>query len=206
AVKVLHEAVQHGSDTADAHYNLGLALATDGDDAGAVQEFNLAVKLDAKHASALRALGITLMHEGKLDGAAAALRRALQAAPGDAETANNLGAVQLRLKDTRGAIESLERAVRLNPSLIKAHASLAQAYQRAGLAADAQHESERVAALTAQLRNRGRAMLQLESAVQQFKAGRVADALSTLRKVTTEISDSADAHLQLGRLIRQSGG
>jgi tetratricopeptide (TPR) repeat protein len=205
AAKVLRDAVKRGADSADAHYNLGLALATDGEDTDAVQEFNLALKLDAKHASALRALGVTLMHEGELDAAAAALRRALEVAPGDPEAANNLGAVQLRLKDTQGAIESLEGAVQLNPSLIKAHATLAQAYQHAGRAADARHESERVAELTAQLRNRGRAMVLVESAAQQSKAGRMADALSTLHRVTSEIPDFADAHLQLGQLIRQSG-
>ena len=41
------------------------------------------------------------MHEGKLDEAAATLRRAIEAAPSDAEAANNLGAVQLRLKDNQ---------------------------------------------------------------------------------------------------------
>jgi tetratricopeptide (TPR) repeat protein len=146
------------------------------------------------------------MHQGEFEKSAAALRRALEVAPKDAEAANNLGAVLLRLKNIRGAIETLEQAVQLNPRLIKAHASLAQAYQRAGRSADAQRESERLAALTAEQRNRGRAMVLVESAEQQFEAGRTAEAVSTLRKAIEVSSGFADAHFQLGRLIRESRG
>jgi tetratricopeptide (TPR) repeat protein len=206
AVTVLRAAVQHGANTADAHYNLGLALATDGDDMAAEQEFNRCLELNPKHGSALRALGVTLMHEGKLEQAASALQRALEVVPRDAEAANNLGTVQLRLKDYGGAIESLQRAVELNPNLIKAHANLAQAYQRSGRDVDAQHESERVASLTAQLRNRGRAMVEVQSALEQIKAGRTAEALSGLRRAIDLNPDFPDAHLELGRVIRATGG
>jgi protein O-GlcNAc transferase len=198
AVKVLRDAVRHSAGNADGHYNLGLALATAGEDIAAVQEFNRTLELNPKHALAWRALGITLMHQGKLEESAAALRRV----PNDAEAANNLGTVQLRLKDVRGAVETLEHAIQLNPKLIKAHASLAQAYQRAGRAAEAQRESERVAALTAEQRNRGRAMVLLESAKQQ----QTTQALSTLHQAIEASPNFADAHFQLGRLIRDSRG
>jgi superkiller protein 3 len=205
AVKVLYDAVEHGADSADAHYNLGLTLATDGEDIAAVREFNRALEMNPKHASAWRALGVTLMHQGKLEESAAALRRSLEAAPKDAEAANNLGAVQLRLKDIRGAVDTLERAVQLNPNLIKAHASLAQAYQRAGRTAEAQRESERLATLTAEQRNRGRAMVLVESAEQQTKTGQ-AQAISALHQAIEASPGFAEAHFQLGRLIRDSGG
>src|SRR5947209_8744509 len=206
AVEVLRKALQHGPDDTTGHYNLGLALAAAGEDTSAVQEFKRALELNPAHSQALRALGVTLLHAGQLEESAATLQSALNAAPSDAETANNLGAVLLRLKNVPGAIQALERAVQLNPSLIKAHASLAQAYQRAGRGADAQRESERMADLTAQQRNRGRAMVLVESAQQQFKAGRAADAIATLRQAIEASPNFADAHFQLGRLIRESGG
>ncbi|MBV9038846.1 MAG: tetratricopeptide repeat protein, partial [Acidobacteriaceae bacterium] len=126
------------------------------------------------------------------------------AAPRDAEAAYNLGTVQLRLKDHSGAIESLERAVALNPNLIKAHANLAQAYQRVGRSDDAARESERVASLTAQLRRRGRAMIGVQSAREQFQSGRTAEAVATLRKVIEESPDFPDAQFELGRMIRDT--
>src|SRR5206468_6853235 len=159
AVDVLRKAVQHGADDADGHYNLGLALATAGHDEDAVRELQVAIDREPKHAAALRCLGVTLMHMGKLREAAETFQRALAAAPDDAEAANNLGAVQLKLRDISGAVGTLERAIQINPSLIKAHAGLAQAYERAGRSADAHRESERVASLTAEQRSRGRAMI-----------------------------------------------
>ena len=206
AVAVLRDALRRGADNSDGHYNLGLALATDGEDTAAVEEFRRALELRPAQAPTLRALGVTLMHQGNFEESAAALRRAVVAAPNDAEIANNLGAVLLRLKNIGGAIESLERAVQLNPSLIKAHASLAQAYQRAGRSADAQRESQRLAALTAEQRNRGRAMLLVESAKQQANAGRTAEAIASVHKAIEASPNFADAHFQLGRLIRDSGG
>jgi tetratricopeptide (TPR) repeat protein len=110
------------------------------------------------------------------------------------------------LKNYGGAIESFQRAIEINPNLIKAHANLAQAYQRSGREVDAQHESERVASLTAQLRNRGRAMVEVQSALEQIKAGRTAEALSGLRRAIDLNPDFPDAHLELGRLIRGSRG
>jgi Flp pilus assembly protein TadD len=201
AVKTLREALQHGANDAEAHYDLALALANDGDEAAAIEEFKRALELNPKHASALRGLGVALMHQSKFDESAAVLRSALDAAPSDAEAANNLGEVQLRLKDVSGAIQTLERAIQLNPSLIKAHANLAQAYQRAGRSTDAQHESRRVAALTAEQRNRGRAMVLVDSAKHQTGA----EAISTLRQAIDASPNFADAHFQLGLLIRDPG-
>jgi tetratricopeptide (TPR) repeat protein len=206
AIGVLRDALKRGADSADGHYNLGLALATNGEETAGAEEFHRALKLDPSHAPALRALGVTLMHEGKFEESAAALRRALEVAPNDVEAANNLGAVQLRLTDIPGAIKTLEGAVQLNPSLIKAHASLAQAYQRAGRSADARREGERLAALTTEQRNRGRAMVLVESAKQQANAGQITEAIATLHKAIETSPNFADAHFQLGRLIRDSGG
>src|SRR5207248_3172846 len=59
---------------------------------------------------------------------------------------------------------------------------------------------------TAQQRNRGQAMIAVQSALQQFEAKRVADAISTLRKAIEASPDFADAHFHLGRLIRDSNG
>jgi tetratricopeptide (TPR) repeat protein len=110
------------------------------------------------------------------------------------------------LKDYEGAIDALKRAVDLNPNLIKAHAGLAQAYQRTHKVADAGRESDRVAVLTAQQRDRGRAMIDVQSAVQQLKSGRTADALSTLQSAIEASPDFPDTYLELGRAIRESKG
>ena len=66
------------------------------------------------------------------------------------------------------------------------------------------HESERVASLTAEQRSLGRAMVLVDSAVQQFGAGRAAEAISTLHQAIKESPGFPDAHFQLGRILRES--
>ena len=65
AVRVLRRAVELDAADADAHYNLALALATAGDEAAAVLEFESAIKLKPDHADAERGLGIAWMHLDK---------------------------------------------------------------------------------------------------------------------------------------------
>ena len=109
AVEVLRDAVQHSANNADAHYNLGLALATNGektDGRGARVPLRAGTDAEARvsiarawsdaHAPGQRRLGVALR------------RAAVEAAPNDAEAANNLGAVQIRLRDIRGAVETLQ--------------------------------------------------------------------------------------------------
>jgi tetratricopeptide (TPR) repeat protein len=146
------------------------------------------------------------MREDRLQESAGELRRACEIAPNDAEAANNLGLVLLRLRDIAGAILSLETAVRVNPKLIKAHFNLAQAYQRAGRGGEAKSETQRAAALTEEQRSLGRAMVLVQAARQQLQSGDSGKALSSLRQAVAESAGLADAHLELGRAILQTGG
>jgi tetratricopeptide (TPR) repeat protein len=206
AVEVLRGAVRLEAANAETHYNLALVLAANGGDDEAKQEFSAALSLKPNHLSARRGLAVTLMHQGKLELAAGELRRALEIAPEDAEAANNLGMVELRRKDTAAAIEALEQAVRWNPQLIKAHFNLAQAYQRASRVADARRESGRGAELTAEQRNRGRAMVLVEAAEQARKAGELATSIARLREAVAADPAFPAAHLRLGSALRESGG
>ncbi len=206
AVAVLKHAVELAPANAEAHYNLALAQAAAGDPGAAIGEFQLAIRLDGGHAQAYRGLGVTLMHEDRFEEAAEQLRRALAITPADSEALNNLGLARLRLKDVNGAIESLESAIQSNPSLIKAHFNLAQAYQRAGCTADAKRETERGASLTAEQRSLGRAMLLVQSARQHSGSGNRTASLSELREAVRTAPGYAEAHYQLALAIIESGG
>ena len=139
-----------------------------------------------------------MMHLGRLEEAAAELRKAVDGAPLDPEAANNLGLVLLRMKDTAGAIEALERAVRVNPNLIKAHSNLAQAYLRAARAEDSRQASRRAAELTGQERALGRAMILVQTAKQ--KPGDVAG----LREAVRLSPQFDEAHFYLGVALGNS--
>jgi tetratricopeptide (TPR) repeat protein len=109
------------------------------------------------------------------------------------------------LGDVSGAIASLERAIQINPQLIKAHVTLAQAYQKAARTEDAQNESRRVAVLTAEQRGLGRAMVLLQSARQRLDARDSRKALADLREAVAASPHFAEANLQLGRTLRETG-
>src|SRR5262249_28489926 len=104
AISILRRAVELAPTDAEAHYNLALAVAAGGNDASAIGLFEAAIRLNTNHSSARRGLGVALMHEDRLRESAEQLRRAAEIAPRDAEAANNLGLVLLRLKDITGAI------------------------------------------------------------------------------------------------------
>lgn len=205
AVGVLRDAVRLDPANAETHYNLALVLAANGNDDDAIQEFHNALRLSPNHPSARRGLAVTLIHKGELELASSELRRVLELVPTDAEAANNLGMVELRRKRTAAAIEALERAVHSNPQLIKAHFNLSQAYQRVGRVADARRESDRGAELTAEQRNRGRAMVLLEAAEQARQSGELDASLARLREATAADPNFPEAHLRLGRALRESG-
>ena len=94
AVAVLRGAVQHGADTADAHYNLGLALAGQSDFEGASQQFGLALQLQSQDANAEANLGAALAELGRFQEAKSHFERALQIDPKQPIAKDNLDALQ----------------------------------------------------------------------------------------------------------------
>jgi Flp pilus assembly protein TadD len=145
------------------------------------------------------------MHQDRLEEAAAELRRAVQLAPADAEAVNNLGLVLLRLKNYVSAIEVLERAVQINPNLIKAHNSLATAFQRAGRSAEAKGASRRATELTMLERNQGRSMILVQSAAQRLKSEDLESALAAAQEAVKLNPSFADGHQQLGLILARTG-
>ena len=72
-------------------------------------------------------MGLVLAQNGENEKAANEFREAIRLCPGYADAHANLGAV-LMLSDVAEAIGELERALSLDPALIKAQFNLAEAY------------------------------------------------------------------------------
>jgi Flp pilus assembly protein TadD len=82
------------SDYFDAHYNLGNALASGGDFAGALEEFRAAVKLRPQDADAEANLGSALAETGNVAEARRHFERALQLNPEHQLARENLRAIE----------------------------------------------------------------------------------------------------------------
>jgi tetratricopeptide (TPR) repeat protein len=101
--------------SADASYNLALALAARGDVEGAARQWERTVFLDPRHVGALSQLGTWHAERGRLDDAAAYFARVLEVDPRDVETRFNMGLLLEKAHRPREALAQYEAFLALNP-------------------------------------------------------------------------------------------
>jgi Tfp pilus assembly protein PilF len=109
---------------AEAHNNLGVALAEQGRPAEAVECYDRALALQPRYAEANFNRGNTLKAQGHCDEAVAAYREALQMRPQWPGALNNLGLALVQLTRFEEARECYEQALRLMPRYAEAHNNL----------------------------------------------------------------------------------
>jgi len=114
-----------------AHDNLGFTYERLGDDAKALQEFNIAVKLQPDNFRALGNLGVAFAKFGAYNESIAALKKSIEVMPYH-KTYDKLGLVYAELNMEEKAIESFKEAIKINPRYAKAHNDLATVYGRIG--------------------------------------------------------------------------
>jgi tetratricopeptide (TPR) repeat protein len=203
AVENLQKAVDMEPANPEYHYNLGLTLRLKGDMEPAATQFREAIQLDPNQALAHRSLGLVLRESGDLPAAAAELRLAVAQLPDDAEGHHILGTVLLKSNDVNGAIEEFRRALALNPYLAQAHASQAQALQRAGQKEEAKKELADLESINQGTANVGRAMILVETAEDHIKKGERSTAIGELQEAISLSPDFTEAHYQLGLALMQ---
>lgn len=157
-------------------------------------------------------LGRRRFQRGEVDGALAELSRLLETRRGFADV-HYMMAVLLERKDRiRPAVESLQEALRLNPSYTEALLALASLYERQG-------EFERSRELTARAHDgaphasgaldattRGKlANLQAELADAFREAGELPEAIEAYRRALDRCPDFHDIRHRLGIALREAG-
>lgn len=108
----------------DAHYNLGLALADQGEFEAAIKSYHRALKLNPAHGLTLNNMGAALEKKGDMREAEAAYAKAVEINPLHHEAQNNLGAIyseQGRLED---ACRCFEASIEVAPDFIEPHFNL----------------------------------------------------------------------------------
>ena len=146
-------------------------------------------------------MGLVLAQNGENEKATAEFREAIRLRPGYADAHANLGAV-LMLSDVAEAIGELERALSLDPALIKAQFNLAEAYgnsPRYGVA----KQIEQLRKIISIAPDFARAHLALGKAL--LHDAKVSDAITELRDATRLDPTSGEAHYQLGLALARSG-
>jgi tetratricopeptide (TPR) repeat protein len=118
ALATLKDFVAARPDSADAHFNLGLLYARNGqfqDKQGAVTEFREALQLDKGMDPTRIALGQALMSLQKYSDAASILSEYTRRQPKDAQGFNALGLAYQGLKKEDAAVSAFQHAVGLDP-------------------------------------------------------------------------------------------
>lgn len=125
AIAEYREALQIEPDYAQAHSNLGLALAQAGRQQEAIAEYQTALRLNPKLAETHNYLGVALAGVlGRADDAIAEYRAALEIKPNYAEAHMNLGIALAHTGKLPQAILEFEETLRLQPENAEAHNDL----------------------------------------------------------------------------------
>jgi spermidine synthase/tetratricopeptide (TPR) repeat protein len=134
-------------ETADVHTLLGVALASRGNVAPAIDEFRRALALDPRFANAHWRLGALLAAQGSAESALEHLETAVELDPGNGRARRDLAWLLLEQRRVDAALPHLQAAVRLMPDSAEAHNQLGVALGWQGNTAEAIARFERALAL-----------------------------------------------------------
>jgi Tfp pilus assembly protein PilF len=116
AISHYEHALRINPDYAEAHYNLGIALAQTGKIEEAIAHYEQALRINPDSAEPHINLGIALGQTGKIEEAIAHFQQALRINPDLAEAHLNLGVALVKLGKPNDAIRHYEQALRIKPN------------------------------------------------------------------------------------------
>lgn len=137
AIPVLTKFVNTSPNSADGHYNLGLAFRQTRQNDAAINEFASAIRLRGNYFEAHVAMALTLEDKGMPFGALDEFQNALNLQPNNASVRVSLADLLSNLGRTSEAIVEYQQAAKVAPNLFEAHYRLAQVYVHAGQLAEA---------------------------------------------------------------------
>ena len=149
ALEPLEKAVSLAPNSAEAHNDLGMALASLGRPADAIAHFEKAIALNPDFATAYNNLGNALMEMERSREAIAMFEQAIAHRPGYATAEFNLAGALAERDRHEDAVAHFERALAARPDWIEALCGLGHALHMANRSAEALGVYERARALDA---------------------------------------------------------
>jgi len=150
-----------------AHSYLGYALFTNGDINGAIEQYEIAIRMKPVFGDAHHNLGVALSVIGDHQGAVTAYLQALKLGPRSALLHANLSMSLTALGQTGEAMREADQAIRIDPICARAHSARGVALGNMGIMGEAVKSFQRAVELDANDRN---ALSNLEKAKRMLKA------------------------------------
>jgi tetratricopeptide (TPR) repeat protein len=146
----LQRSVELNPNLPEVYAYYGVALLSTGDQAGAQEAFEHALRDDANNFDANLRVGLLLRKDEKFDEALKYIRHALEIRPGDVGVRYQIASIELSVGQVEEARSHLESLVAEAPNFTEAHVSLATAYYREKRKADGDRERAIVEKLNAE--------------------------------------------------------
>ena len=134
-IDAAREKVNANPGSAEMHYRLAQLFQDDEELESAIEEYRQALALDADYVEAYQGLGQTYSATGHLEEAIDVYKHGLsvKSLPGFAEMLNiDLGRVYRQLDRNEESLDSLKRAVEINPDSVEGHFNLGLTFLRIG--------------------------------------------------------------------------
>lgn len=125
------ETVKDSPNNSGAHDNLGFTYEHAGDIENALEEFEIAIKLQPDNYKALANIGVAYAKLGIYNESIASLKKSIKIKKYH-KTYDKLGLVYVELNMENEAIESFKKAIKINPRYAKAHNDLGTVYGKIG--------------------------------------------------------------------------
>ncbi|HEY3457813.1 MAG TPA: tetratricopeptide repeat protein, partial [Bryobacteraceae bacterium] len=202
AVRELRAALPADPKNAQGYNTLGRLLGWAGaGDKQVIAAFEEAIRLQPDFAEAHNNLGLVYTQSGNDEKAAPAFREAIRLRPDFADAHQNLGTL-LITSDSAEAVRELQKAIALQPNLLKAQYNLALAYD-ANPADGLPKEIEQLRKLLAMDPKYPRAEFALGKAL--LKSGKIDEAIAHLQTAVANDPKAGEAFYQLGLALSRAG-